>query len=114
MPARRKATIRRPEVSAPLLEVTADAVIEELEAWLGDQLPKRREWITRLADHARGVMAANARFRRRVNAAPDVEPLAVYLRHWLAAGLKQEQSPLFARLPYRYAVGAPPRMKTAA
>jgi len=111
MPARPKSKNRRPEHPSLLLEVTADAVIEELEAWLGSRLPQRIEWITRLAKHARAVMTANANFRRRINTSPDVEPLAVYLRHWLAAGLCREHPTLFSRLPYRYVVGKPPRTR---
>lgn len=109
MPARPKRTTRCHEHPSLLLEATADTVIEELEAWLGKRLPQRRRWITRLTEHARAVMTANARFRRRINSAPTVEPLAVYLRHWLAAGLKQEHLALYARLPHRYAMGRLPK-----
>lgn len=108
MTAHSKPKTRRAE-SPLLLEPAADAVIEELEAWLGSRLPQRCQWISRLAEHARAVMTANARFRRRIEAAPDVEPLAVYMRHWLAAGLRRNHPAVFARLPYRYAVGTPPR-----
>lgn len=108
MPARPQPKTSCPEHPSLLLEVTADAVIEELEAWLGKQLPQRRRWITRLTEHARAVMTANARFRRRINSAPTVEPLVVYLRHWLAEGLGQEHPALYSRLPARYAMGVAP------
>jgi hypothetical protein len=83
----------------------AAGVCEEACIWLRQPLP--RTWVTRLVRHANDVYTHNARFRRRLRGPGNVgrDWLWAFMRHWLAAMVRQHDRRLFARLPSSYAVG---------
>lgn len=96
----------------PLIPIiAAETVVEQLAAYLGEALPST--YASRMADHAEAVYAANALFRRRVNASGDLgrEHLYVFMRHWLASYIKEDSEALFARLPSGFCTGAAPVRK---
>lgn len=97
------------ERDTPILpQVIARSVCEEVTVWLGSPLPT--QWVSELGGRADTIYAHNERFRRRIrgdgNRGRDY--LRMFMRHWLAALLKQRRPDLFARLPASYCVGADP------
>lgn len=83
----------------------AEAVWEEACVCLRARLPAG--WATQLAEKAETLYARNPRFRARLCASGDDGRawLWAFLRHWLAARVKEEFPHLFPKLPSRYSVG---------
>lgn len=103
-------TARRPqlEVDTSLVALAAArCVVEEAVAHVGRPLPAR--FAARLAHRARRVYAHSESFRRLIRANGDRgrDWLHVFLRHWLAALLREESPALAARLPAAFANGLP-------
>jgi hypothetical protein len=99
---------RRIEWDTPIVpELMAGGVCEEVSAWFASptRLPER--WVHELAGYANTIYAHNERFRRRVRGRGDRgrDYLLVFMRHWLAAMLKQRRPEWYARLPSDYGVG---------
>ena len=94
----------------------AEGVCEEVTVWLQTPLPRR--WVHELIAHANTVYAHNERFRRRINGSGNKgrDYLWMFMRHWLAALLKDRRHHLFVRLPKSYSVGheLPPQRPFAA
>ncbi|HLP09166.1 MAG TPA: hypothetical protein VK178_13455 [Opitutaceae bacterium] len=101
---------RRPqlEIDTPLVALAAArSVLDEAAVLVGRPLPAR--FAARLAHRARRVYAHSDSFRRKLRARGDSgrDWLHVFLRHWLAALLRDECPALFARLPAAFANGNP-------
>ena len=97
---------RRIDETTPIIpRAIAEGVCEEAGVWLQQPLPRR--WVRELVAHANTVFARNAQFRRKVcgqgNAGRDW--LWMFMRHWLAALLKNRRPQGFARLPAGYPAG---------
>ena len=90
-------------------EVVAESVFEELEHWLGAELPK--PWIDELALRARTIYSHNPRFRARIRRSSGPfgcagrDTLFAFMRHWLGALLMKQDYNLFRHLPVTYASG---------
>jgi hypothetical protein len=84
----------------------AEAVCEEAGVWIQTPLP--RGWVRELTAHASTVYAHNQRFARRIRAGGDRgrDYLWMFMRHWLAALLKDRHPQQFSRLPASYSAGA--------
>lgn len=82
-------------------------VWDEAGAWLGQALPRR--WLRELVTQANTVYVRCGRFRSSVRGTGDRgrDYLWMFMRHWLAAKLKQHRPHLHARMPASYNVGAP-------
>ena len=85
--------------------MVAQSVCEEVAVWLGSPLPAR--WVPELTAHARTIYAHNERFRRRIRGAGNCgrDHLWMFMRHWLAALLKDRRPHFYARLPVAYRTG---------
>jgi hypothetical protein len=92
----------------PILpHLVAWCVWSDTAVWLGSPLPRR--WVRELVGYANTVYAHNDRFRRRINGVGDRgrDYLWMFMRHWLAALLKERRPHLHARLPASFNVGQP-------
>lgn len=105
---------RQIELDTPIVpEIVAAGVCEEVVAWLGEPFFLPQRWVSELAGYANTLYGYNKRFRRRIRARGDRgrDYLWMFMRHWLAALVKQRRPQLFNRLPANYSVGCdlPPR-----
>lgn len=92
----------------PLVPVAAaDAVIEEVEQYLGRSVPDARGLAADIAEDAEMHFETNARFRRRIQGRSGRDALYAFMRHWTAARLRQTTPALFRRLPASFANGEP-------
>lgn len=93
--------------------VIADTVIRQLEVYLKVSLPA--DFAARLEERAEATYSANEQFRRRVRASGDKgrDYLYTFMRHWLAALVKEFVPEQFPRLPEGFAQGAEPPAKAA-
>ncbi|HLP03762.1 MAG TPA: hypothetical protein VK163_17165 [Opitutaceae bacterium] len=108
--------VRRPQLESdtPLVALAAArSVLDEAAVLVGQPLPAR--FAARLAHRARRVYGHSDSFRRKLRARGDSgrEWLHVFLRHWLAALLRDESPTLFARLPAAFANGSPCALSAA-
>jgi len=89
------------------LEAYKSGVCSEVSVWLGTALPPG--WVELLVEKAEIVAAHDPRFRGRLGERGDRgrDWLWAFMRHWLAALLKQQQPAWYARLPAAYNVGHP-------
>lgn len=86
-------------------DAIADSVVCEAERFLRSSLPAG--FAGRLAAKAFHLYPRHKHFRKMLNRPGDRgrHNLHVYMRHWVAAWLKRERSPLSKRLPYSYSLG---------
>lgn len=106
-PMRVSAT-RRIELDTPILPgFMAEGVCEEVAAWFQSPVPLPRHWAVELAGYANTIYAHNERFRRRIRGGGNRgrDYLQAFMRHWLAAMLKDRRPELFDRLPASFCVG---------
>ena len=91
----------------------AEGVCEEVSVWLHEPLPRR--WVRELVARANTIYARNRHFNRRVRGQGDRgrDYLWMFMRHWLAAMIRQRRAQSYARLPAAYCVGGdlPPRQR---
>jgi hypothetical protein len=101
---RRAGAIEQETVLVP--RAVAEGVCEEVSVWLQQPLPRR--WVRELVAHANTVYAHDARFRRKLSGKGDSgrDWLWTFMRHWLAALLKQRRPTQFQQLPASYCRGA--------
>lgn len=97
------------EKTALLPSVVADTVLNEVEAFLNQDLPK--EWSKRLEEKANTVWEHNRTWRRKMlrasgNSGRDM--LYMFMRHWLAGIMQKEQPALYKRMPKSYSMGEKP------
>lgn len=96
--------------------VVAETVIGEVsgylhrrgESGLSEKLYAARDEITdRLAARADVIYAANARFRKQIQASGNRgrDQLYVFMRHWLASDLKKHMPAAYRALPAEFANG---------
>jgi hypothetical protein len=105
-PSNRSTGIAR---DTPLLpRAAAEAVWEEASEFLGEALPA--EWISVLTEKAETIYAHSSNYRRRLRGRGDTgrDWLWSFMRHWLAALLREHRPQWFGKLPSRYSAGAPP------
>lgn len=102
-PRRRARRIDEKTVLIP--RAAAEGVCAEAQVWLRQALPRR--WVRELVAHANTVYAHNARFRRKISGKGNAarEWMWTYMRHWLAAIMRQRKPQLFARLPAELCIG---------
>lgn len=101
---------RRPrridEQTALVPRAAAEGVCEEAQVWLRQPLPRR--WVREMVTHANTVYQCNAGFRRKISGKGNAgrDWLWAFMRHWLAAIIRQRKPRLFARLPAAFCTGA--------
>jgi hypothetical protein len=98
----------RIELETPIIpRAVVEAVLEEASVWLDEPLPRR--WARELIARANAVYAHNPRFRRKLrgNANNGRDHLWMFVRHWLAALIRERRARLHARLPASYHTGHP-------
>ena len=85
----------------------ARGVYSEVSVWLGAELPA--SWAELLTEKAELVSAHDPRFLRLLRQRGDRgrDWLWAFMRHWLAALLKQHRPTYFAHLPADYSRGQP-------
>ena len=106
---RPKRAVQPPSIAefTPLVpRAVAEAVHEEASLWLRTALPAA--WIPALARKADLIAARNPRFCRRLQRSGNAgrDWLWAFMRHWLAALVREHRPHWYQRLPSRYAVGA--------
>jgi len=89
------------DATALIPEVVADAVIGEVESYVGGD-GSLRQYADELADRARAIYGANADFAKKLRRESGRETLYSFMRHWLASLLKKKRPDVFARLPRGY------------
>jgi hypothetical protein len=89
------------DATALLPEVVADAVIGEVESYVGGD-GSLRQYADELGDRARAIYGANADFAKKLRRESGRETLYSFMRHWLAALLKKKRPDVFAKLPRGY------------
>ena len=89
-----------------MARAAAEAVWEEASLLLGETLPP--DWIATLIEKAETLYPRHHGFRRRLRGAGDTgrDWLWAFMRHWLAALVREHRPHWYQRLPSRYAVGA--------
>lgn len=89
-------------------QIIADGVMQEAAIATGFEMPA--SYGEYLCDRAETIYRHNDDFANRVNGKGDTgrDLLYAFMRHWLAAKLKQDQPPLFDRLPPGFANGEEP------
>lgn len=104
-PSARRRARRIDEETVLIPRAAAEGVWEEAQAWLHQALPRR--WVRELVAHANTVYAHNAGFRRKISGQGDAgrDWLWTFMRHWLAAIMRQRRPQLFARLPAEFCIG---------
>jgi len=85
----------------------AESVVAEASRYLQAELPV--DFPARLAAKAYHLYPRHRHFHKMLNRPGNRgrDNLYVYMRHWIAGWLKREQSRLFKRLPWEYALGRP-------
>lgn len=83
----------------------AHGVCEEVSVWLAAELPA--SWVELLVEKTAIISAHNPRFHRLLRQSGDRgrDWLWAFMRHWLAALLKQQRPACYARLPADYSRG---------
>jgi hypothetical protein len=89
------------DATALIPEVVADAVIGEVESYVGGD-GSLRQYADELADRARAIYGANAEFAKKLRRESGRDTLYMFMRHWLASLLKKKRPDVFAKLPRGY------------
>jgi len=89
------------DATALIPEVVADAVIGEVESYVGGD-GSLRQYADELADRARAIYGANADFAKKLRRESGRETLYSFMRHWLASLLKKKRPEVYAALPRGY------------
>ena len=92
------------EATALLPWLIAETVAREACVHCGDETPMG--YAGTLQARAEAVYMANAAFRRKLRAATGRDYTYMFMRHWLAALLKENHPDLFAKLPPAFALGS--------
>lgn len=92
----------------PILpEVVAAQVINEVESYIGKSLDSG--YSKTLVTHAHETYNANESFRKKIQAGGNRgrDQLYAFMRHWLAAELKEKQPDVYRQLPKAFSDGKP-------
>jgi hypothetical protein len=102
-----------PDEHGPLIEndtllvprAVAEGVLEEVVAYLQTELPAN--WKGQLTTRANVIYQRNARFRALIRRDGEAgrDWLWAFMRHWLAALIRQHSPGLYDQLPREYSVG---------
>ena len=87
----------------------ADGVLDEVQAFTGDEILDARALADRLAAMADETYKHNERFRKQIRANGDRgrDQLWVWMRHWVASELHRHYPAIYRKLPSSFATGHP-------
>jgi hypothetical protein len=88
-------------------EAVADSVLDEVQRYLGQEIPNSRDLSNSLADDARRIYANSTHYQKKLRSKDGLDWAYSFMRHWVASRLQKEYPNLYARLPRSFANGEP-------